>query len=104
MYLDETWVNSHHCYTCEWTGNRPSTLVRINPLCLECGKYIPSGKGQRLIILDAGSSRLGFISDVQLICVSKLNSNDYHDEMNGQHFVDWFQNTLIPRLPLAVSL
>ncbi|KAL5018782.1 hypothetical protein ScPMuIL_004504 [Solemya velum] len=71
VYLDETW---------------------------ECGRHIPSGKGSRPIVLDAGSSRTGFIPDVGLVFESKTNSQDYHDEMNSKLFLDWFTSTLMPAL------
>ena len=30
---------------------------------------------------------------------SKVKSDDYHDEMNGKHFAEWFQKQLLPNLP-----
>ena len=62
----------------------------ILPECEECGRHIPSGKGDRLIVLDAGSNECGFIDNVELIFPSKTKSTDYHDEMNGKHFMEWF--------------
>ncbi|KAL5007367.1 hypothetical protein ScPMuIL_016173 [Solemya velum] len=98
VYLDETWVNSNHTCPGEWSENRKCPISVLRPDCQECGRHIPSGKGSRLIVLDAGSSRTGFIPDVGLVFESKTNSQDYHDEMNSKHFLDWFTNTLMPAL------
>ncbi|XP_071124012.1 CARD- and ANK-domain containing inflammasome adapter protein-like [Mytilus edulis] len=70
----------------------------FEPHCEGSGRSLPSGKGTRLIILDAGSSQEGLIPGVGLIFESKTSSSDYHDEMNSEHFTEWFRDTLIPRL------
>jgi len=41
-------------------------MSQLQPGCKDCGRSIPSGKGRRLIVLDAGSSTSGFIPDVGL--------------------------------------
>lgn len=51
-----------------------------------------------MIILDAGSSQQGLIPGCGLIFESRTNSSDYHDEMNKEHFTEWFKETLIPKL------
>ncbi|CAC5420449.1 unnamed protein product [Mytilus coruscus] len=56
-------------------------------------------KETRLIILDAGSSEQGLIPGCGLIFESKTSSSDYHDEMNKEHFTEWFKDTLLPKLP-----
>ena len=55
-----------------------------------------SGKGTRLIILHAGSCK-GWINGVELVVQSK-KSGDYHDKMTSEHFEEWFNDTLIPKL------
>ena len=55
-----------------------------------------SGKGTRLIILHAGSCK-GWINGAELVFQSK-KSGDYHDEMTSEHFEEWFNDTLIPKL------
>ena len=58
-----------------------------------------SGKGQRLIMVHAGSSQKGFIEDAGLLFQSKSSDNrDYHTEMNGVVFKEWMEQTLLPRL------
>ena len=49
----------------------------------------PTGKGRRLIVLHAGYEG-GFLPDCSLVSVGKTNFVNYHDEMNGDHFVEWF--------------
>jgi len=39
----------------------------------------------------------GFVPDSLLCFESKKNTNDYHDEMNGDSFRDWLEGVL-PRL------
>ncbi|KAL1454573.1 hypothetical protein WDU94_010795 [Cyamophila willieti] len=53
--------------------------------------YETRGKGGRLIILHAGNSH-GFIPGARLVFKSK-KSGDYHNEMNSQHFIDWFEKS-----------
>ena len=50
-----------------------------------------------LLYLRSSSHTLG----IRLISKSKTNSIDYHDEMNGSHFLEWFNEVLIPALPLS---
>ena len=58
----------------------------------------PSGKGARLIILGAGGE-MDWISNATLIFRSKKNTGDYHDEMTGEHFEEWFEDKLLPNVP-----
>ncbi len=86
IYMDETWLNANHTVGKCWmdadgNGGIPS----------------PLGKGQRLIIVHAGSS-LGFVPNAKLSFVSK-KSSDYHDEMNSQHFEEWLVTKVFPNIP-----
>ena len=58
----------------------------------------PSGKGKHLIILGAGGE-MGWIPNTTLIFQSKKNTGDYHDEMTGEHFEEWFRDKLLPNVP-----
>lgn len=71
VYVDETWINSNHVCKGEWTHNRSGPTGVIMPQCDHCSRHIPSGKGTRLIVLDTGSSKSGFIDGVDLIFTSK---------------------------------
>ena len=49
------------------------------------GWKVPSGKGQRLIILHAVE---GWMDGAELVFTSKTNSADYHDEKNSEYFME----------------
>lgn len=88
VYVDETWINAHHTNEKEWQLS-DGTIKR----------YVPSGKGQRLIMAHAGSRQNGLVKDAELIFTSNYTDNrDYHTEMNGNIFRDWIEHTLLPSL------
>jgi len=58
---------------------------------LTTGAVNPTGKGTRLITLHIGSET-GFVPNGLLCFESKRNSMDYHDEINGDNFREWFKN------------
>ena len=62
----------------------------------------PSGKGQHLIILHTGSET-GWTPNADLVFRSK-NSTGYHDEMNSEHFLEWFQKLLVNVQPGSVIM
>ena len=59
VYLDETWVNVNHCMKGEWSDSRVSKTSRMTGSENGVGKCVPSGKGKRLIVLDAGCKDVG---------------------------------------------
>ncbi|RZF46450.1 hypothetical protein LSTR_LSTR012525 [Laodelphax striatellus] len=81
VWLDETWVNT--CNTLN-QGTNEGTLAA------------PIGKGNRFILLHAGTSE-GFVPNCCLLFASKKTS-DYHEEMNHETFSKWFQESLLPNL------
>lgn len=88
VYLDETWINTNHTKPYQWVSSNSSQNRRI-----------PEGKGQRLIVLHAGSKEVGFIPDCQLVFKSISTDNrDYHCEMNSEIFQEWLLNRLLPAL------
>ena len=56
----------------------------------------PPGKGIRYIILEA-EGEMGWIPNTTLIFHSK-NTGDYHGEMTGDHFEEWFRDKLLPNI------
>lgn len=88
IYLDETWLNSHHARELLWVDTTSGMG----------GWKRPSGKGERLIILHAGSEE-GWVKDADDVFRAKSNTGDYHNEMNILHFMDWFTNKLLPNIP-----
>jgi hypothetical protein len=59
---------------------------------------IPSGKGKRLIVLHVGNREEGLIDRSDLVFLAKAKDGDYHQEMNGPTFLNWFENQLMPAL------
>ena len=92
VYLDETWANAHDGHTKSWVE------VDASSSKTKGGVRKPSGKGNRLIILHAGS-KLGWVDGSALVFQSKKSTGDYHDEMTGEHFEEWFHDNLLPKLP-----
>lgn len=95
-YLDETWVNAGDCCSKVWmdktiTSHRDAFLKGLST-----GPKNPTGKGKRLIVVHIGSAE-GFVEGGLLCFESKKNTADYHDEMNGETFYEWFCGVL-PKL------
>ena len=85
VYTDETFVHANHTMHKCWQSDEISLKA-------------PFSKGDRLIILHAGSEQ-GFIEGADLIFKSKTRSGDYHDKMNSENFQKWLSTKLIPNLP-----
>ena len=58
---------------------------------------VPISKGERCIIVDAGSEEN--LSNARLIYDGTSTSGDYHGEMNSEKFIGWLRGQLIPNLP-----
>ncbi|XP_046420726.1 uncharacterized protein LOC124179902 [Neodiprion fabricii] len=82
-YLDETWVN---------VGDVSSKVKNTSLRGLSISSD-PSGKGKRLIVLNVGSS-IGFVPNGLSCFESKKCTAVYHDEMNGDTFLEWFERVL----------
>ena len=80
-------MNAHHTQEYVWVDSDGKG-----------GWKVPSGKGQMLIVLHAGSAE-GWVPGGDLMFRSKTNSADYHDEMNSEHFMEWFTKQLLPNIP-----
>lgn len=91
-YLDETWVNEGHTVSKVWVDKTVISKRKAFLDGLSTGLKNPSGKGKRLIILHIGSDA-GFVDGGLLSFISKT-TKDYHEEMTGEVFVNWFKNVL----------
>lgn len=88
VYLDETWVNQRDSVDRCWTVGDGTV-----------GPKVKSGKGARFIILHAGGIN-GFIPGALLMFKLKNGSKgDYHDSMNHETFLEWFEKQLLPNIP-----
>ena len=91
VYTDETWANAHDGRERTWVERDDTTGGTKG------GMRKPTGKGDRLIILHAGSED-GWIKGAELVFVSKKATGDYHDAMNSELYEEWFQHQLLPNI------
>ncbi|XP_071132930.1 uncharacterized protein [Mytilus edulis] len=88
IYLDETWVDTNHTTSHQWTSPDESQ-----------NRKIPLGKGQRFVVLHAGCET-GFLKGCDLVFKGmSTDGRDYHTEMNGKVFEQWVDKQLVPALP-----
>ena len=88
VYLDETWINANHTHTKEWVADDGNL-----------GRVIPTGRGQRLILLNAVDRVSGFLPGCKLLYKShSTDGRDFHSEMNSEIFEDWVEHNLLPAL------
>jgi len=87
VYLDETFLNKNHSDDNTWFLDEDGPWVNK-----------PSGKGQRLIIVHAITIN-GWVNGAKLVFQAKLNTGDYHGQMNYENFSKWFSNQLLPNIP-----
>lgn len=91
LYLDETWVDTC-CY--------PS--LQWKPPKGEPGRKLPTGRGQRFVILHCGSKEMGFVPKCELVIkATTTDGRDYHTEMNGDIFEKWVEEQLAPSIPAS---
>jgi len=95
-FLDETWVNADECNSKVWIDTSVKSHKDTFLKGLSTGPKHPSCKGKHLIVVHIGSAD-SFVEGGLLCFESKINTADYHDEMNGDTFYDWFYGVL-PRL------
>uniref|UniRef100_A0A2S2N8G6 DDE-1 domain-containing protein n=1 Tax=Schizaphis graminum TaxID=13262 RepID=A0A2S2N8G6_SCHGA len=96
-YIDEMWVNAGDVAIRVWRDTTVESSQAAFSQGLSTGAANPTRKGKRLIVCHIGSED-GFVPDSLLLCFeSKKNTNDYHDEMNGDSFRDWLEGVL-PRI------
>ena len=86
VFLDESYVNKNHSNDFTWYSGEDGAWVQK-----------PTGKGERLIIINAISS-FGWIEGAKLVFQSKKRTGDYHGQMNANLFQKWFSEKLIPNL------
>ncbi|EZA49329.1 hypothetical protein X777_12359 [Ooceraea biroi] len=92
-YLDETWINASDVTNKVWMDETIKSKKDPFLRGLTTGPTNPSGKGKRLIILHIGSVA-GFVPGGLLCFESKKHTDDYHDEMNEDTFLEWWKNIL----------
>jgi len=86
VFLDETWLNQNMVPSKCWTDGTA-----------ECEPEVPPGKGPRWIVIGAGSAA-GWVPTSFVMWKGNVQSEDYHSEMNGDVFKDWFCTRLLPNV------
>ncbi|KAF4532073.1 hypothetical protein B566_EDAN015122 [Ephemera danica] len=95
-YTDETWCGANHSPKLDpfRLDFEPGKVQEIDGF--KGGIVKPSGAGKRTIILDIGNEE-GFLEpreETSLCFEGKKDSNDYHNEMCGEHYLEWFSSVL----------
>lgn len=87
VYLDETFINKNHSAQFTWYLEEDGPWVNK-----------PSGKGPRLIIVNAITAQ-GWVKGAELVFEAKKRTGDYHGQMNWENFSMWFADQLLPNIP-----
>lgn len=90
VFMDETYIHTSHSPRKGW---QTDGIAHTTPI----------GKGDRIIIVHAGSEDR-FVKGAGLIFKSKSTSGDYHDDMNFTNYQKWIREKLIPNLPPKTTL
>lgn len=86
VFLDETWIFAKGSKTKSWQDDSKKSVRK------------PEGyEGKRFIVLHAGHSN-GFVNNGALLYSTKSKLADYHGDMNGDIFMKWLKEKLIPNL------
>lgn len=87
VYLDESYINKNHSNDFTWYWNEDGPWVQK-----------PTGKGERLIIINA-ITKDGWVPGAKLLFKSTKKTGDYHGQMNWDNFCKWFTEQLLPNIP-----
>ena len=87
IYLDESYINKNHSRDDAWYFNEDGPTITK-----------PTGKDERLIIVNAISSK-GWVPHAKLIFKASKKTGDYHGNMNWTLFRKWFTEQLLPNIP-----
>lgn len=86
VYLDESYINKNHSRDDTWYFKEDGSII---------GK--PTGKGDRLIIVNAICSE-GWIPEAKWVFQAS-KKGDYHQNMNWESFSEWFRDKLLKNIP-----
>lgn len=87
VYLDESYINKNHSNDNTWYFEEDDIII---------GK--PTGKGDRLIIVNA-ITKDGWVPNAKLVFKASKKTGDYHTNMNWDNFSKWFQEKLLKNIP-----
>jgi transposase len=109
FYCDETWASPDQSRNNCWQILLNQTEIQdfkqkswknrvLQDINGWTGGFLVKGGNGRVIINHIGSED-GFLEGAQDVFVSKKDTKDYHNAMNGDHYHDWLQNKVLPVLP-----
>ncbi|KAG5880079.1 hypothetical protein JTB14_011582 [Gonioctena quinquepunctata] len=98
IYTDESWTNIGASVKKEWKVTTIKNPRDAFVKRLITGLKAPTQRGPRFVLLHAGTEE-GFVDGAELTFLPKKGAEDYHDEIDGDLYEDWFERTLIPSLP-----
>jgi len=87
VYLDESYINKNHSNDNTWYFEEDGIII---------GK--PTGKGDRLIIVNA-ITKDGWVPNAKIVFKASKKTGDYHANMNWDNFSEWFQEKLLKNIP-----
>ena len=87
IYLDESYINKNHSKDSSWFLEEDNSILSK-----------PTGKGERLVIVNA-ISKDGWIPNAKLVFKASKKTGDYHANMNWRLFSNWFSEKLLPNIP-----
>lgn len=87
VYLDESYVNKNHSNDFVWYFDDDGPWIQK-----------PTGKGERLIIINA-ITKDGWVPGAKLTFKGSKKTGDYHGQMNQKLFTKWFRDQLLPNIP-----
>lgn len=86
IYLDESYILTSHVSSASWSDDSTK------------GMRVPISKGQRLIMIHAGSEA-GFVPNALTMWKASNVTGDYHDNVNKDTMMRWMKEKLLPNIP-----
>lgn len=93
LYLDESYVNRNHCRGETWYHPEDQ---------YGCACNLPSGKGERLVMLTGITAEYGMLEldtlSTLMLFQARKSTGDYHANMDGDMFIKWWKEYMSPAL------
>ena len=108
FYTDETWTSPDQVRNDVWQCLLSNEEIQefkkqwafkvVQSVEGWTGGFKVTGGQSRTIINHIGSED-GFLEGAEDVFLSKKDTRDYHNTMNGEHYQDWLKTKVLPRLP-----
>ncbi|XP_054288006.1 uncharacterized protein LOC129003735 [Macrosteles quadrilineatus] len=86
IFMDESYILTSHVSSLSWSDNSTK------------GMRVPISKGQRLIMIHAGSEA-GFVPNALTMWKASSTTGDYHDNVRKETMIKWMKEKLLPNIP-----